>query len=425
MIPIDFVSGGALLIIFGALLAYFRNLPGRIYSFVERFFITKLDIQEEDESFQWLKLWLSDILKKSLSVSVFTRRSGNSPQWEDDPAEVYKYAGTVDKRPVVVFTPAPGWYWFFFKGRFVTVTRDRTQPDGRGMESLKPRESFSIRVFTRNLQVAKELVETARDFALPSDGKIEIRTCGTGWTWTLAGRTRPRPIESVVLAGDTAGQIMADIRRFQNSADWYTRLGVPYRRGYLFYGEPGNGKTSMVLGIASELGMNVNILNLSVAGMDDGKIVELLSATDSNTIVLIEDIDCAFVKRKSGPDRKDKLTGLSFSGLLNALDGIIAQDGRIVCMTTNHPEKLDEALTRPGRADVKVYIGNASTDQLRRLFYRFYQDAELAEKFALSLPENKISMANVQHHLMTYRDDPKMAVHFAQNLVEHYEKIAA
>jgi hypothetical protein len=430
----DFVSGGVVLIIFGALLAYFRNVPGKLYSLFERCCITRIDIQEEDESFQWMKLWLSKQLESSLSVSVFTRRpqamSDDDP-YERDPRELYKIdKDATDKRPRIIFTPAPGWYWFFYEGKLVTVSRHRTEPEGKGVETtMKPRESFTMRVFSRNLAISKRMIEEARDFALPKDGKVEIRTC-SGHYWNLTGRIRPRSLDSVVLEGNIAENVLSDIRRFQKDADWYGRIGTPYRRGYLFYGPPGNGKSSFVLAIASELGMNVNVLNLSTPGMNDAKLVELLSNVDTNTLVLIEDIDCAFVKRKTGSDRKDKLDfGLTFSGVLNALDGILAQDGRIVFMTTNHPEKLDEALIRDGRADVKVYIGNATREQIYRLFLRFYPDVDpiLAERYAGSVEDGQISMSKVQGHLMRYRWNPEEAVKNVSELlqVQKYEQSVA
>lgn len=401
MLPNDFVSGGALLIVLGAVLAYFRELPSKLYSLIERWFIIKIDIQDEDESFQWVKLWLSESLKGTLSVSVFTQKSKSR-----DPDDI-EYE--TDKRPNFIFTPSPGWYCFFYMGRFVTVYRSRTEP--KGVESPKTKEAFDIKIFSRNLDIAKNMIEDARNHALPNDGKIEIRNSMTNY-WSLTGRIAPRPIDSVILEGNTIEEILKDIRKFQASSEWYNHLGVPHRRGYLFHGPPGGGKTSLVLGIASALGMNVNVINLASPGLNDDRLVDLLSQVGSDTIVLIEDIDCAFVKRDTGQDRKGRLdVGLTFSGLLNALDGIVAQEGRIIFMTTNHPEKLDEALIRPGRADVKVYIGKATQDQIYRLFCRFHPDNEdIARVYAGSLPSNKLSMAEIQHHLMVHRDSPKTAL---------------
>jgi chaperone BCS1 len=431
----EFVSGGALLIIFGAVLAYFRNIPSKIYNLLERCFIIRIDIQEEDESFSWLKLWLSSQLKGTLSVSVFTQNSSDTPNWEEPCISgaslnrLKAFPGELsDRKPRVIFTPAPGWYIFRYKSRFVTVNRNRTEPEGKGGDTpLRPRESFTMRMFSRNLDLAKKMIEEARDFTLPCDGKIEVRTCGMGHYWALTGRIRPRPIESVILDGDIAERLVSSVRTFQKSGDWYTTLGVPYRKTFLLYGPPGSGKTSSVIGVASALGMNINILNLSTPGMSDGKVIELLSQVDINTLTLIEDVDCSFVKRNSGPDRKGKIdAGLTFSGVLNALDGVLGHDGRIVFMTTNHPEMLDDALTREGRMDEKYFIDHASRDQIARIYRRFFPETSIdqAKRFAAGLPDKVISMAKVQHHLMKYRADADGAISNLSDLLkkEEYEK---
>src|SRR5207253_2725559 len=92
----------------------------------------------------------------------------------------------------------------------------------------------------------------------------------------------------------------------------------------------------------------------SVPNMSDNRLGDLLAKVPERNILLLEDIDCAFVKRKRASGKEGELT---FSGLLNALDGVASPEGRIVVMTTNHVDKLDPALIRPGRADVKLYFG--------------------------------------------------------------------
>jgi chaperone BCS1 len=85
---------------------------------------------------------------------------------------------------------------------------------------------------------------------------------------------------------------------------------------------------------------------------------------------------------------------VSFSGLLNALDGVRTQEGRILFMTTNHPENLDPALVRPGRVDLQVKLDYASFHQMEELFMRFHPTQRpLAKEFAKTLPDRKVSMA--------------------------------
>jgi chaperone BCS1 len=69
-------------------------------------------------------------------------------------------------------------------------------------------------------------------------------------------------------------------------------------------------------------------------------------------------------------------SSVTFSGFLNALDGVASGEERIIFMTTNHAEKLDPALIRPGRVDLSVLVGDASPAQARMLFTRFYGGGE-------------------------------------------------
>jgi chaperone BCS1 len=80
-----------------------------------------------------------------------------------------------------------------------------------------------------------------------------------------------------------------------------------------------------------------------------------------NAIILLEDVDAVFSERSAGKSAG----GVSFSGLLNALDGVASQEGRLFFMSTNHIEKLDPALIRPGRCDVKVELNRASKKQMK------------------------------------------------------------
>jgi len=90
--------------------------------------------------------------------------------------------------------------------------------------------------------------------------------------------------------------------------------------------------------------------------------------------------------------------------LLNAIDGVAAGEGRILFLTTNHPEKLDPALIRPGRCDIRKTIGHPDYTQILRLWNRFYTDApaSLGIKFASGV-KTDISMAALQGHFSKYR----------------------
>merc|ERR1711871_1295661 len=149
-----------------------------------------------------------------------------------------------------------------------------------------------------------------------------------------------------------------------------------------------------------------------------------LSCVPPQSLVLLEDIDAAF---PSSPRSQGYQTGSSslrnnrnlhtgsdvtFSGLLNVLDGVASSEERLVFMTTNFIEHLDSALIRPGRVDHVQYIGDASHSQARAMFMKFYPDSiELADIFANSVVESKlpVSMASLQGYFLRHKDSPEQA----------------
>ena len=152
------------------------------------------------------------------------------------------------------------------------------------------------------------------------------------------------------------------------------------------YGAPGAGKTSLIQSIAGELDLDVYIVSLSRTGLNDNCLRELITKLLERCIALVEDIDVAFhdtsnwelpdERRASeeikGPvgsgTKRDRMGRVSLSGLLNALDGVGAQEGRILFATTNRLEALDTALRRPGGTDYLVEFKLASQYQVGELF---------------------------------------------------------
>lgn len=114
--------------------------------------------------------------------------------------------------------------------------------------------------------------------------------------------------------------------------------------------------------------------------MQDDKLAHLLTKLPQRTILLLEDADAAFVnRRKADADGYSGAT-VTFSGLLNALDGVAAGEERIAFLTTNHIDRLDEALIRPGRVDMTVRIGWATRHQAIQMWDRFYGDRDVQSK---------------------------------------------
>lgn len=164
----------------------------------------------------------------------------------------------------------------------------------------------------------------------------------------------------------------------------------------------------------------------------------MFNSLPARCIVLLEDIDAVGMERKSAESEeaaeqlnakpglnRPRYPQCTLSGLLNVLDGVASQEGRIVLMTSNYAEKLDKALTRPGRIDKKIYLGNISQRSAELMFLRMYAsdsdspvtfglaDGELeklALEFSIGLPDAAFTPAQLQGYLLMYRDNPASAV---------------
>ena len=224
---------------------------------------------------------------------------------------------------------------------------------------------------------------------------------------------------SLILENQNLEEIVTDIKDFKANQSWYQEKGIPWRRGYLFYGPPGSGKSAAAHVLASELEMDVYVLNLANVAVSDEGLIAMLTDMPNSGLLILEEIDTIFKGRNAAGGRKASAAGVSFSGLLNALDGLTAKEGRIVIMTTNHIEHLDPALIRPGRVDKQIYFGYASKSQAERMFLRFFEGQEkLAQMFADAIPEDLVSMASLQEHMIKHRESADNALGTYNELIE-------
>ena len=283
-----------------------------------------------------------------------------------------------DERGAATFSlvPGPGTHYFRYQGVWMRLHRER---NGKlvDLSTGAPWETVTLTTLASYAHLFTQLLTEARQLALAStQGKTVIFT-SWGAEWRPFGHPRRvRELDSVVLASDTKDELVGDVRRFLARGPWYAKRGIPYRRGYLLHGAPGSGKTSFITALAGSLDFNICLLNLAERGMTDDKLNHLLSNAPERSILLLEDVDAAFAGRQAhAPERHADgyQPSVTFSGLLNALDGVASGESRIIFMTTNHLERLDPALIRPGRVDMICELGDATPRQVRELLVRFYQ----------------------------------------------------
>ncbi|KAF8322221.1 P-loop containing nucleoside triphosphate hydrolase protein, partial [Clavulina sp. PMI_390] len=409
-------SPGAKLVLIGSTIETARRVGQSAWSsFLASFYLTA-HFSEDDYPWDWLQYWLQrqPQWRSSREFETTTRTTTVGLGSQNDMIED-EYTEEVDpndedtpgkQKMSVVFVPTfDSTIGIYYKKHWLRVRRWKHQ---HGTEML------SISVVARNNAVLKQLVlEAKKLYEADAEHRVNIyfADAHSSWRWTDS-RTK-RPLSSIVLNKGVKEMLLDDAKDFLRSEKWYATRGIPFRRGYLLHGVPGSGKTSLIHAMAGALALDIYVVSLSANWINDASLTSLMGRVPARCIVLLEDLDAAFTRSANRDDDSTGVPGgaskgtseldaengssrhlsslgrtrrdfvpdyntLSLSGLLNALDGVSAPEGRLLFATTNHLERLDPALTRPGRMDVWVEFKNASQWQAEGLYTNFFSEVEQA-----------------------------------------------
>jgi chaperone BCS1 len=386
------LSGGVALALLGVAAMWLRDVPGKFAAWAKHFFVTTLTVDSRDElMFPALVEYMDsrDALRRLNNFTVRAVRT-NTSSYQSLQDELQQGG-----RPATVFSPGEGFHLFFMDGRLMWMKRE-IQVANSIIEKI------SLSTLGRDKRPLEKLVGAAMDHRIARElNRIAIYVPSPySNEWSRARLGNNRKLDSVVLKAGQKEGVVGDLQRFFASRERYETLGIPWRRGYLLYGPPGTGKTSLVTALASELSLNVCVLSLASPNVTDEKIGALLSSVPTRSIILIEDVD-AFFQQRSKADVQVKV---SYSGFINALDGVASHEGSVVFLTTNHPDRIDEAAIRSGRVDFRMELGPCDSDQLERMFLKFFDDADAAKRFAAAVPGDTWSPAAVQERLLKAAD---------------------
>ena len=423
---------------------------------------TEIVVTDKEQSL-WIQMWQQQRQQRSALVlrvgrlmllSPASRLMGHSMERdfgrrvsrEEDDDEKEDEGGRFAP-PKFDFQPAHGvsvWTWHNSWPISLVSHSTSVGEDGwSGRRQVDEKRGYTLTIWLAPsaTRVVKDILLQGRQLWLAKRAKkTEIWLCGGRYRGdSFRVVTRPsRPLSSVIVEGGTKNALRQDAIRFLNSEKWYVGKGIPYRRGFLLFGPPGCGKTSLVTALAGELRLPIVVIPLNSKELDDALLMEMMSKAPKDSIVLIEDIDCALPRgadQQAGANMMARMTGrqpVTFSGLLNAIDGVGAQEGRLLFMTTNHLDRLDEALIRPGRVDVKFHLGKASKAAAGELFDQFFSSSttihfspkiiqRARSAFLTNVQDGKHSFAALQGVLMTARDDPGLVEVGMRNMLESIE----
>jgi DNA replication protein DnaC len=294
--------------------------------------------------------------------------------------------------------------------------------DSRG---TKKRKEFVLKMHKRDKQFVMteyldHVMKTAKEFKREQKELNLISNGHSGWKRGVTFK-HPSTFDTLAMDPNLKAAVKADLDKFRQSEEYFRRVGRAWKRGYLLHGPPGTGKSSMIAAMANYLKYDVYDLELTQV-RSNNSLKKLFRRTTSKSIIVIEDIDCSINLAGSRSEPGDEGGGkikrraigdedVTLSALLNSTDGLwsCGHNERIIVFTTNHVEKLDPALIRPGRMDMHIHMSYCSFDSFKDLARSYLSiDSHPAYdtiRFLMEQDGALITPAQVTEHMFGKQED--------------------
>ncbi|KAK0480449.1 P-loop containing nucleoside triphosphate hydrolase protein [Armillaria luteobubalina] len=423
------------LLVLGSIIETGRRLCQWLMERVRFQYSVTARFDQGDPAYEWIVHFLTQekVWKRSRDFRVTAKSSKREWSIETGPESVHGNAEYVPEyaKPQIFRW---GGYWLEIKRTdgFFTGNRAASGPPSGG-------GTIYVTVYTTDMSILSRLVEEARrryiNVSKPNvivhstEAVVMGHNYGRGGMWADVKRKPKRPLESIILREGILQSLIQDAREFIDSEQWYNKAGIPHRMGILLYGPPGTGKSSTIYALAGELGFEIYSLSLASNYVDDSFLQRAASAVPKHSIFLIEDIDCAFPSRE---DREEDLLHnqyiaydpysqpphrptvlVTLSGLLNVIDGVGSEEGKLFFATTRC------CSPSAGRIDRKVPYSLATREQAEALYTRFFPESRLPDLGIIVEKEDSIEqyardfadqIPSDEDTLLAHKKQPRQAV---------------
>jgi hypothetical protein len=350
------LGGGMTLMVAGWVGYQVRTIPGRVFDAARQWTSRVIEVRDRNPLFsEWLAL-----------LTECAVRRGGPRTLEVHSAPSADSIGC-DEQSDFGFRAGHDCFWAKVAGKWCHVQVGQEGAGSRGgMKDLVPRNLIRIECFGCTKADLVSMLATVKKRANLLERKQVVETCDK-WGGRQALIIPKRDQRTLCLPRDLFEQLESRLINFRESRASYESVGVPWRFGILLHGAPGTGKTSLAHALASRLSICMTVISLADMRSDE-ELVSAFGSVREGAMLLLEDIDAAFGENRSNQDAR-----ITFAGLLNCIDGMLSpHNGRILVMTTNHIDRLDPALIRPGRIDLRLEMPlltrEAASDYLDRLF---------------------------------------------------------
>lgn len=399
-----------------ALWQFLENNRGVVSEKLRSVFSTTLEVRSSQAEFAMLMDWMARQPRGQRTRNIALR-----PMTVLDEPNGRRMDDTSNRS---TFVPGYGSHLFFFKGTPVWITRAQDRSKEHGLQAAaidRENDILTITLLTRHRADVTDFLSAVRE-SWRSHVRDTVQLYQYDYGWKLFSERSRRPLRTLYLPPDVK-DVAQEIRAFLDLRDTYVSLGIPWRRGYLFDGPPGTGKSSFVLALASELLLPIHVLPLQ-SDLTDNRLLHLFAELPPRCIVLLEDLENALptaaLEGCPGGTRSTTLSStsngsrLSLSGLLNAIDGVASSEGRILIITANSPAKIPspESLLRPGRIDRHVHFRKMERPELVAM-HRSFQEAVRTSPISVGLS----ALQEEQLTPLRAAPDPVTPAEFQQELL--------